>query len=333
MGDFDPTIGRRTATDRRQHVRFTDDFFLEPGKLQHLTDPVERCCARDLLATSVAYSDRQGSDGHIVVEEVLAISGLPEEYAKVLILTGSWHQADHDCRRCPQPRIGHVYVHDILEHNPTAEQKRRRSEKAAANGGAGARTRWAGHTPVVKEKRPVGRPRKNPPPDQPQTDQLFLVGVDSQQVLQHPAEKRARAAAARTGTRRTEPRVFEPWVHELANQLADGIAANDPNGKRPVVTEGWLNEIRLIHERDDRPIDSMGKAIAWSQQHYFYKDIIKSPKNFRKHYAAMHSRAIDEYRKPASGHGPVKAPAAVTVPRMNDLYGTPQGLINTKGPQ
>jgi hypothetical protein len=51
--DPDPTRGRRTATDKRPHVRMTAGFFTRPGKLTHIADPVERMAALALLAASI----------------------------------------------------------------------------------------------------------------------------------------------------------------------------------------------------------------------------------------------------------------------------------------
>lgn len=318
MSDYDPDLGRKTATDRRLHVRMTVGFFTNDHKLRDVVDPVERMAALALLGACIGLSRLHGSDGHIRLEDACLATGLPIEYGKLLVADGAVHQADHGCPRCPQPRIGLVYVHDYLEHNRSAAQELRILEKRRQGGVTAAERRWEGHQPAVKEKRPPGRPRKHPKPEPgPSADLLELAA-------QLPNAQDAQPAKRRPGRPRKEPRVFEGWVVEAANLLADLIARNDPNGKRPNVTDAWLNEIRLTHEIDGRTPEMIVKAIEWSQNHrgsgdFSYADIIKSPKNLRKHFAAMHSRAIKEHRQQGGVRRLQPAPATVSVSGMAGL--------------
>jgi hypothetical protein len=324
MRNVDPTTGRPTATDPRAHVRFTRDFFLQPGKFAHLTDPIERAVVRDLLATCIALTDERGGDGHVVLEDALALTGLPEEYGKTLILDGCLHQADHDCPRCPQPRLGHVYVHDLLEHNRSAEQQRRTAADRKKSGADGARARWAGHQPKPKGR--PGRPRKHPKPDpvvaaEPM-GQLALVPIepaDTQPVLQHPAETRARARRGRPA--RTEPRVFAPEVVGLCEYFADLRQRNDPDGKRDNITERWLNACRLMIEADGRKPEDIRKAITYCLNHEGHRLYVQSVPKLREDYAKLQNWARKDLgQQNRAGGRPGQPPAAVSVPGMNALY-------------
>jgi hypothetical protein len=326
--NVDPTIGRRTATDRRQHVRMTNDFFTTAGKLESVADPVERMAAKGLLGASIGMCDELGTDGHIQVEAVLEATGLPPQYAKVLMTCDAWHQADHGCRRCPQPRQGHVYVHDFLLHNRTAEQKQRTSERRRQAGQTGLDTRWDGHQKALPTGRPPGRPRKQPAlsaaPVVVQQPGVALVPFvqEGEVVLEHPAEIRAREAGRRGRPRRTEPKVFAPIVDELCKLLADEIASNDPNGLRPNVTDTWRNQCRLMIEKDGREPDKIRKAILWCQRDSFWHSNIKSMPTLREKYATLSARAHEEKLRKL-GRSPGRRttePAAVAVPGMNELY-------------
>jgi hypothetical protein len=324
MTDIDPPV-RRTATDRRPHVRFTREFWLQPGKFAHLTDPLERAGAQTLLATCVALTDEQGGDGHVVLEEALAITGLPEEYAKVLILDQVVHQADHGCLRCPQPRTGHVYVHDLLEHNPSAEERRRRTELARRHGNAGAASRWAGHTPAVKEKKAVGRPRK----ERPETEM-------------HPAEARALTAnGKRRGRPPAPPKVYEPIVHQLCEELAELVRKNGFS-VGTIGVDSWLKPCEQLlrigppnaeEAAGSGPVtpDQIRTAMRWFNNDSFWYDKIRTMKKLRDRYEELRSLAKNPNRPKrgvaaVTGRRAAAAPAAVTVPNMNSLYGVRPGM-------
>lgn len=316
MSDIDPILGRKTATDPRRHFRMATGSYTRPGKLAELTDPIERMVTRGLHTAAIDWSMDNGTDGHVILEDLCQLVELPIEYGKNLIALGLCHQADHGCLRCPQPRAGHVYVHDILEHNRTAAQEQALRDKRRNAAAASHEKRWGNRPPLGAlegPKRPPGRPRTRPLPEAP---------------LVHPAEARA-AATKRPGRAKKEPRVFEQWVIDAAGALADGIARNDPNRVRPTVTDTWLTEIRRMHEIDKREPEKIMKAIEWSQNHrgsgdFSYADIIKSPKNLRKHFAAMHSRAIKEHQRGAVRRAAAQ-PAALAMTGMAGMLARQMG--------
>jgi hypothetical protein len=73
----------------------------------------------------------------------------------------------------------------------------------------------------------------------------------------------------------------------LCALLADLIAGNDPNEKRPTVTAAWLNAERLLLERDERDFDATERLIRWCQNDDFWKANILSMPKFRQKYGQL----------------------------------------------
>jgi hypothetical protein len=313
MNAIDPTIGRRTATDRRKHVRHTTEFFTQPGKLAHIVDPVERMAAKGLLAASIGMSRELGSDGHIDPEAVLAATGLPPEFGKALITGGAWHQPDHGCRRCPQPREGRVYIHDILEHQRTAEQERRTSELRSGAGSRGGNTRWANHSrPEPAPRRAPGRPRKNP-----------LSAAETA------------AAAAAPKKRAKQPAVYEPIVLELCEELAEMVRGNGFSvGK---VGPAWwkpceqLLRIGPPNAEQGVTAQNIRDAIRWANNDGFWYEQIRSMQQLREKYEQLRAAAKNPNRPKRGALGAVprgrasQAPAAIAVTGMAGILAKQMG--------
>jgi hypothetical protein len=343
MSDLDPTTGRKTASDPRQHFRMAIGSFTKPGKLADITDAVERMLTKGVHAACIDWSIDNGTDGHVLLEEVCHSVGLPIEYGKSLIAHGMCHQADHDCLRCPQPRAGHVYVHDILEHNRTAAQEKGISQKRRIAAAASHQKRWGNRAPQAAlegPKRGPGRPRKSPLPELPATPLRALEGEvlpaleagtanriaevepiparETEEVLQHPAEERARK---RGRPRRTAPREWAPEVVDLCERLANHIAQNDPDGKKPTITERWRNACRLLIEKDERTPEQIARAIDWCQNDEFWRANILSMPTLREKYRTLQQQA-------QRGRGVRRAttqPAALAVTGMAGMLARQMG--------
>ncbi len=138
---------------------------------------------------------------------------------------------------------------------------------------------------------------------------------ESEQVLEHPAETRARK---RGRPRRTAPREWSQDVLDLCERLANHIATNDPDGKKPTYGERWLNACRLLIEKDGRTPEQVAKAIDWCQNDEFWRANILSMPTLREKYRTLQQQA-------QRGRGVRRAtsnpPPAVVVPGMNSLYG------------
>jgi hypothetical protein len=333
MADIDPTIGRRTATDKRKHFRMTAGFFTQPGKLSHVVDPVERMATLALLGATIDYCREHGTNGHFSPEAILEITGLPPEYGKTLITDGVWHQTDHGCPRCPQPRLDGAYLHDYLMHNRSAEQEQLTSERRSANGAKGGNSRWAGYTrpeaePAPEKRRP-GRPRKHPLP----------------QAGEHPAQKRARAATDRAATAaerkaKDEAKVYDDVVLQLCEELAGMVKLNGFSvGKLgPAWWKPCEQLLRIGPPNADEGVtpEQIRKAIRWANEDAFWWQNIRSMQQLREKYEQLRAAAKDSTRakrgaaavRPAR-RGAGAPPAAVTVPGMSALYGRQQ--ITTGG--
>ena len=76
----------------------------------------------------------------------------------------------------------------------------------------------------------------------------------------------------------------------LCAMLADAIASN--GSKRPTVTERWVNEMRLLIERDGRTTKQVENMIRWCQQDPFWRSNILSVVKLRAKYDQMRLKAI-----------------------------------------
>lgn len=349
MNDIDPSTGRRTATDPRRHARYTIGFFTDDNKFGDVTDPLQRAAALTVHAASIGITIERGNDGHVRAEEVLERTGLAEhpEIAKILIAHDVWHQADHGCLRCPQPRDEHVYVHDTLEHNRSAAQHADTTTVRAQAGAKGGATRWAGHTPKPRTTggRP-GRPRKNPvampaetPADSPRPDGQLTLPVPGNTEMGddvHPAEARARAeseraARSRNSRDKAEAKVYEPIVHELCAELAAIVEANGFSVGS--IGPAWLQPCEQLlrigppNAKKACTPEQIRKAMQWANEDSFWWKNVRSMAQLREQYERLRAEAQDPNRAKRGAAGAVQrhgriigAPAAVSVPNMNDLY-------------
>lgn len=78
------------------------------------------------------------TDGEFMPTIVTRMAGVDRATGKHLIAVGMWHEPGHDCPKCPQPREGHLVIHDYLRHQRSKVQ----AEQVRAAGRAGAAARW-----------------------------------------------------------------------------------------------------------------------------------------------------------------------------------------------
>lgn len=318
MSDIDPILGRKTATDPRRHFRMATGSYTQPGKLAEITDPVERMVTRGLHTTAIDWSIDNGTDGHVILEDLCQLAELPIEYGKNLIALGLCHQADHGCLRCPQPRAGHVYVHDILEHNRTAAQEQALRDKRRNAAAASHAQRWGNRPPLGAlegPKRLPGRPRTRPLPEAP---------------VVHPAEARA-AGAKRGGRPKAEPKVYEPIVHELCKEMADIVRANGFS-VGTIGPESWLKPceqlLRIGPPNAEKAAGSgpvtpeqIRKAMHWFNNDAFWYDKVRTMKKLRDRYEELRSLAKNPGRAKRGTVGSVRragAPAVINYDGVQD---------------
>lgn len=140
--------------DPRPYVRMSTDLPLNP-KLAAIDDPA----ASWAYVVSICYAGQTLSDGHVPVVAVLRLAGVDKEVATALAEQELWHLPSHTCSRCPQPKPGHAYIHDYLQHQRSADEVRDLTSKRREAGRKGAAKRWAASKNVaadLPDEAPVG---------------------------------------------------------------------------------------------------------------------------------------------------------------------------------
>lgn len=328
MRDIDPTTGRPTATDKRDHFRMAVGTFTDATKFADIADPIERAATLALYAASIDHCREAGTDGHFDPTELCARLGLPPEFGKNVIVAGGWHQTDHSCTRCPQPRMDRVYLHDYLEHNRSAAQEQRIIEKRRKGGAAGAARKWENHTPKAKEKRPPGRPRKHPKPEMIPAELPLELPVAGQPM--HPAEARARAEATgrRPGRPRTVPTTeFEPIVLELCEELKKIVQDNGFSvGKLgPAWWKPCEQLLRIGPPNAKKAVtaDQIRTAMQWMNTDGFWWQNVRSMQQLRDKYEQLRAAAKDPHRTKRGQAGAVRTLRQMpppSLPKNNALF-------------
>lgn len=125
-------------------VKLDDGFLTHPKVLAAGKD------GRALIVSGLCYCAQGLTDGLIVDGALPMVAGAADVKARPtagrLVELGIWHREGHTCSSCPPCPAGHYLVHDYLSYQPAAEEEKRKrrelSEKRAAAGRKGARSRW-----------------------------------------------------------------------------------------------------------------------------------------------------------------------------------------------
>lgn len=83
----------------------------------------------------------------------------------------------------------------------------------------------------------------------------------------------------------TVSNVTEDDSTRLCHLLADLIEGN--GSRRPLITNQWLSQARLLLVQDHRPLDEVVEVLRWSQQDSFWRANILSMPKFRKKYDTL----------------------------------------------
>jgi hypothetical protein len=87
----------------------------------------------------------------------------------------------------------------------------------------------------------------------------------------------------------------------LSNLLADLVAANDPNGKRPSVGEAWTTaEDRMLRIDERDPVEAE-RLIRWTQANEFWRGNVRSMTTFREKYGQLYLAAVEDKKKRQGG--------------------------------
>jgi hypothetical protein len=89
--------------------------------------------------------------------------------------------------------------------------------------------------------------------------------------------------------------------------MYEKILENNSEFKEPNLQK-WANDIRLMHERDNRDYDKIQKMIDWSQKDEFWSTVVLSAAKLRKQYDQMATRANQDAKKQKSLFNPTYNP-------------------------
>lgn len=82
----------------------------------------------------------------------------------------------------------------------------------------------------------------------------------------------------------------------LARRMLTVLAAGNPGFRPPARVEKWADEIRLMRERDRRPLEEIGHVFDFAAADAFWRQNILSPAALRRNYAKLTARML------AQGH-------------------------------
>jgi len=88
---------------------------------------------------------------------------------------------------------------------------------------------------------------------------------------------------------------------KLAQSLLSKIEEQNPDHKKPDLQK-WANDIRLMHEQDNRSYDKIQKMIDWSQNNDFWSGNVLSTAKLRKQYDTMAAQANSEVKGKTIGY-------------------------------
>ncbi|MGA5819703.1 mucin-2 [Kitasatospora sp. NPDC094028] len=109
-----------------------------------------------LFVRAGSYSAQHLTEG-IVPAAVAQLYGTTPQAAK-LVKVGLWHQAPHDCPRCPQPGAGDYVIHDFFEGGRNTTKAQDEANKKAAAERA-AKSRAARNANRIADENASNRPR------------------------------------------------------------------------------------------------------------------------------------------------------------------------------
>lgn len=122
--------------DKREWIKLAVDLPVHPEFYGIST------AAKWLYVTGLAHAGRHLTDGMLPVSRVVAEAEVNKSAVRELVGIGRWHEADHHCDRCEQPKAGWVVIHDYLLHNRSKNEAEDQRTKRASAGRKGAEKRW-----------------------------------------------------------------------------------------------------------------------------------------------------------------------------------------------
>jgi hypothetical protein len=169
------------------------------------------------------------------------------------------------------------------EYKLVAGSKREPSKKVGSDG-----THWVQAEPSGASSDPGGGVTAN-------------RGVGSERATNEP-----HTTNLKTSTAAGAAEVIREDILRVCDHLADRIASNDEDGKRPNIGKGWHDAARLMIDRDGRTEEKIHVAIDWCQDDDFWRSVVLSMPKLRKQYAQLQLKAKAQREKPQPGQPTAK---------------------------
>ena len=160
------------------------------------------------------------------------------------------------------------------------------------------------------------------PPDNPVNDGDNPTQGDVSTPGSTQSKVKESKAKNKRDSRQPRKRVYPDDSPEMgeAEYLWSKIKGNNPEHRKPNMQQ-WADDIRKMHELDQRPFDKIHKMIDWSQRDDFWSTNILSAAKLRAKYDTMAAQANSKWqarnapRKPRTPQPPwadpnYKSPAA-----------------------
>lgn len=250
--------------DKRAYAKLDIGYFDNP-KLIDLLDDYPAAALMHIA--SVLYCAQHLTDGIVAPKAMQRKTGGSDAESDALIEAGLWHDSAHNCSACPEVPEGKVYVHDFLEHNRSASDAKRVTQKNAAAANArwkkddapGMRRASAEHAESDAPGMPRERERKKEE-NTPSSPAVPSKEFDSFWAV-YP-KKVAKQAAIRAWTKAIK--IADPAsITAGAKRYADFTATERTEKKFIKSPDGWLSAGRW--DDDITTTTQPARASPWDQ--------------------------------------------------------------------
>jgi hypothetical protein len=257
------------VADKRAFAQF-DVGYLDNPKIMDVFDaaPIAVC----MHIASVLYCAQHLTDGIVASGAMQRKAGGTAAETKLLIDADLWHLPGHDCKFCPQPPEGKVYVHDYTEHNRTSEGVKRASQA----GKRGAEALWEKKRSAQKndaDRMPTAYESHSEPQ------------CDSDEIAMPRERERKREKEEAKASSSDIPR---PDVDGVIHGFSELLKANDVKHK-PV--QSWHNAARLLIDKDGYTPDQILYVARFATTDDFWKSNILSIPKLREKFEALKIKA------------------------------------------
>lgn len=201
-----------------------------------------------LHVCALAYASRNRTDGFIPRNYVPRLSDRkqPLKLAAKLVAVDLWHEAGHDCKKCPQPGPDDYVIHDYLEHQRSAA---RIAEVSAARAAAGA-TGGSKSRPKPKQVA-SGLDDVSFSNGEANAKPSFAEGFANAKPQSEADSQQPTAAAA------SESRQAPLSVTQRSKRITDAYAEAEPLCKWPAVNNVVIRAIKTERYADDEIRDAL----------------------------------------------------------------------------